>query len=353
MAAGIAAGVGLITAVVMAPMIAGSAGAAQSGGCTATAHVDSQWGSGSVVSFTVTNVAPTAATTWTVSWTLGAGQTVASAWNASVGAAGGTATAVNAPYNGKLAAGASTSFGVQLAGTGPAPVPSCTNDSTPVSSAPVSISPGAADVNVGEADNQTSITLQVGRTLGVSLNYQYKPLTVSGSGLTQLSTSGGYPTGQPLAALFRAVSPGTVTLSTTTDDPCFHTTPPCARPVASWTLRVTIVNASASASASSSGRTVTVGKADNRTTVNLRVGDTLVVSLPAEYQPTTVKPTGVLAAVSVTGGYPTGQPLVARYQAISPLQADVSTITDGACIHLPTPCPSPQWPWTVHVVVTN
>jgi len=358
MAAGMALGTGLLAAVAMAPAIAGTAQAAVTGGCTAVAHIESQWGSGTsggqVVSVTVTNVAPTAATTWKVSWPLGTGQTVASSWNAVVGVSGGVLTALNTPYNGKLAAGASTSFGLQLNGTGPAPVASCANDTTPASSAPASSStPPAGDVTVGQADNQTTVTLEVGRTLSVSLGSSYKPLTLSGSGLAQVATSGGYPTGQTLTALFRAVSTGSATLTTQTDNPCFYTTPPCAMPVAQWTIHVTIVGASASASASGTGRTVTVGTAANRTTVSLRVGDTLVVSLPANYDPPTVKPAGVLGSANVTGGYPTEQPLVARYQAIAAGSADVTTVTDGACIHYPTPCPSPQWPWTVHVTVTN
>ncbi len=346
MAAGIAATAGLFTAVVLAPAIAGTAQAAQSSGCTATARVESQWGSGSsggeIVSVTVTNVAPTAATKWIVSWPLGAGQSVASAWNATVSVSAGTLTAVNAPYNGNLAAGASTNFGMQLAGTGPAPVASCTDDATPVSSGP------AGDVNVGQADSRTTVTLQVGHTLGVSLNSAYRPLTVSGSGLTLLSSSGGYPTGQPLAALFRAVSPGTVTLTTQTDNPCFSTTPPCAISVLQWTIRVNIVGASAS----SSGRTVTVDTTANKTTVSLHVGDTLVVSLPYNYLPPTVTPAGVLVAGQVTGGYPTGQPLLAQYQVVAAGLADVSTATDMPCNHWATPCPAPQLLWTVHVIVS-
>jgi len=349
MAAGTAATAGLFTALVLAPAIAGTAQAAQSSGCTATARVESQWGSGpsggEIVSVTVTNVAPTAATRWTVSWPLGTGQSVASAWNATVSVSAGLLTAVNAPYNGNLAAGASTSFGMQLAGTGPAPVASCVNDVTPVSSGPA-----GGDVNVGQADNQTTVTLQVGHTLGVSLGSDYRPLTVSGSGLTQLSTSGGYPTGQPLAALFRAVTPGTVTLTTQTDNPCLHTTmtPSCPIPVALWTIRVNIVGASAS----SSGRTVTVDTTANRTTVSLHVGDTLVVSLPANFVPPTVTPAGVLGSGQVTGGYPTGQPLLARYQAVAAGSADVSTVTDMPCNHWATPCPGPIMLWTVHVIIS-
>ena len=352
MTAGIAAGAGVLAAFAMMPAIAGSAQAAQAGGCTATARINSQWGSGSsggeILGVTVTNTSPTAATTWTATWTLGASQTVVSAWGATVGVSGGTATAANAPYNGNLAAGASTTFGLQLTGTAPVPVVNCTNNAVPASSAPASSTPpGGADVTVGQADTQSTITLQVGQTLGVSLSYTYKPLTVSGSALNLTSTSGGYPTGQPLAALLRAVSAGTVTLSTQTDDPCLHTTPPCARPVALWTIRVIVVNPNAS------GRLVTVTTANNKATVSLHVGDTLVVSLPATYQPTKVAPVGVLQPGDVTGGYPTDQPMVAHYLAVAPGQTDVSTITDGACIHWATPCPSPQWPWTVHVTVTS
>ena len=43
------------------------------------------------------------------------------------------------------------------------------------------------------ADDQSSVTLRIGETLGVTLTSAYKPLTVSGAALTQLSTGGGYP----------------------------------------------------------------------------------------------------------------------------------------------------------------
>jgi hypothetical protein len=83
----------------------------------------------------------------------------------------------------------------------------------------------------------------------------------------------------------------------------------------------------------------------------LHVGDTLVVSLPSMYVPPTLSSGAALVASDVTGGYPTGQPLVARYLAVAQGQADVSTITDAACNHQPMPCPSPQVRWVVHVAV--
>jgi hypothetical protein len=103
---------------------------------------------------------------------------------------------------------------------------------------------------------------------------------------------------------------------------------------------------------SDTGRTVTVTVTDNMGTVDLRVGDTLVVSLPSMYVPPTVAPSGVLVEQDVVGGYPTGQPLVARYVAVAPGGAEIATISDALCRHQPTPCPSPQVPWRVNVTVT-
>jgi hypothetical protein len=109
----------------------------------------------------------------------------------------------------------------------------------------------------------------------------------------------------------------------------------------------------APSSTTPTGGTVTVTTTDNRATVNLHAGDRLVVSLPSNYDPPTVTPGGVLVQADLTGGYPTGQPLLAGYLAVASGQADVTTRTDAACLHAPTPCPSPQIPWTVHVVVSG
>jgi len=336
-----------LAALAMSPAAAdGTTPGAAAGGCTATAHVDSQWGSGStggqIVTVAVANTSAATTTKWTVTWTLGAGQRVVSGWNATISSAGGTATAVNASYNGRLTPGGSTTFGMQLAGTAAAPVLSCDNGATPpTSSAPP---PGGPDVTVGEADSQRSITLAVGQTLGVSLGAEYRTPTVNGAALTQVSASGGYPTGQPLAATYRAVAAGQADLTTQSDAPCLHTTPPCTIPVHLWTVHVTVVAAS--------GQTVTVSTADDRSTVRLHVGDTLVVSLPLNYVPPTLSATGVLVQRDSTGGYPTAQPLVTRYLAAAAGTVVVSTVTDTACNHEPMPCPSPQVPWSVTAVVT-
>jgi len=336
--------------VVLATLAMSPAAARSAGGCGATAHVESQWGSGAdggqIVAVSVANTSAATTTRWTVTWPLGDGRRVVSAWNAAVSTSGGTATAVNASYNGMLAPGASATFGMQLAGTGPAPALTCDNGATPpTSSAPASSPPpGGPDVAVGPADDQRTVTLVVGQTLGVSLGAEYVTPT-AGAALAQVSASGGYPTGQPLAVLYRAVAPGQADVTTHSDNACLHTTPPCAVPIRLWTVHVTVLAAT--------GQTVTVSTADNQTTVRLHVGDTLVVSLALDYLPPTLSTAGVLVLRDSTGGYPTGRPLVARYLAAAAGTVKVSTLTDTACNHAPTPCPSPQIPWTITAVVTT
>ncbi|MEU4219424.1 cellulose binding domain-containing protein [Actinoplanes sp. NPDC026623] len=354
--AGLAAGVGLLIAVAAVPAMTGSAAAATStGGCQAAARIDTQWGSGptggEVLSVTVVNTATTAATTWSVAWTLPSGQQITNAWNATVNTSSGIVTAVNTSWNGTLAPGASTSFGMQLAGTGPAPALSCGNDAVPppstppVSSSASNTPPGPGDVNLGEADSRTTVNLVVGQTLGVSLPGNYKPFTSSDPAMSLLSSSGGYPAGQPLSELFRAVGIGSLDLSTETDAPCFHTTPPCAMPVHQWIVHVNVARAPTPGD-------VTIGETANQTTVTLYLGQTLGVSLPAEYRPLT-STTGPLILLSQSGGDPTGQPLNALFRAVNVGSTTLHTEFDFPCTHDPTPCPGPYRPWTVNVTVLN
>ncbi|WP_305783926.1 cellulase family glycosylhydrolase [Symbioplanes lichenis] len=95
-------------------------------GCTATYATTGQWAGGFQSEVRVTaGTAPI--TGWTVSWTYANGQTVAQAWNATVTSAGAAVTARNVTYNGRLAAGASTTFGFlgTWTGTNTAPALTC------------------------------------------------------------------------------------------------------------------------------------------------------------------------------------------------------------------------------------
>ncbi|WP_434740312.1 CotH kinase family protein [Micromonospora sp. SH-82] len=96
-------------------------------GCTATYTVTSQWSGGFQGEIRVTaGTAPIRG--WTVTWTYANGETVSQVWNATVTNQGSTVTARHLSYNGSLAAGASTTFGLlgSVTGTTRAPVPTCT-----------------------------------------------------------------------------------------------------------------------------------------------------------------------------------------------------------------------------------
>ncbi|MEO3800261.1 PHB depolymerase family esterase [Nonomuraea sp. B1E8] len=82
------------------------------GACRVTYTMNS-WNTGFTAAVTITNTGSSQVGSWALAFTLPPGQTVTSAWNATVSPAGGRVTATNAPYNGTIAPGASASFGFQ------------------------------------------------------------------------------------------------------------------------------------------------------------------------------------------------------------------------------------------------
>ncbi|MEU8051054.1 cellulase family glycosylhydrolase [Micromonospora haikouensis] len=97
------------------------------GGCTATYTIIGQWQGGFQGEVKVT-AGSAAVNGWTAKWTLGSGQSISQAWNATLTSSGSSVTATNVSYNGKLGAGASTSFGFigSSTGTPAAPAVTCT-----------------------------------------------------------------------------------------------------------------------------------------------------------------------------------------------------------------------------------
>lgn len=87
------------------------------GGCTATYTVTGQWQGGFQGEVRVT-AGTTPITGWTTRWTFADGQSVSQTWNATLTSSGATVTARNVDYNGRLAAGASTTFGFIAGWTG-------------------------------------------------------------------------------------------------------------------------------------------------------------------------------------------------------------------------------------------
>ncbi|WP_159943233.1 MULTISPECIES: PHB depolymerase family esterase [unclassified Nocardiopsis] len=87
------------------------------GACSVTATTNA-WNTGLTASLTITNTGTTAIDGWRLGFTLPAGQTITSGWNAVYAPASGAVTAANAPYNAGLAPGASVGIGYQATHTG-------------------------------------------------------------------------------------------------------------------------------------------------------------------------------------------------------------------------------------------
>lgn len=99
---------------------------ASTGTCTVSTSVVSSWTGGYQVQFTVTDSGTAAITAWKVGFSFSGSQTVANSWNATVTQTGIAVTATNAAYNGTLAPGTSTTWGMVVNGTNqPLPTPTC------------------------------------------------------------------------------------------------------------------------------------------------------------------------------------------------------------------------------------
>jgi mannan endo-1,4-beta-mannosidase len=79
--------------------------------------VANQWQGGFQGEVRVTAGA-TAITGWNARWSFANGQSVSQSWNTTLTSSGAAVTARNVDYNGRLAAGASTSFGFIASWTG-------------------------------------------------------------------------------------------------------------------------------------------------------------------------------------------------------------------------------------------
>jgi hypothetical protein len=96
-------------------------------GCTATLALTGSWQGGFQGAVTVKNTGSSTLSRWSVRWTFPSGQTINNLWNGVASQSGSAVTVTNAPYNGLLGAGASTSFGFVGNGSAPgSPTLTCT-----------------------------------------------------------------------------------------------------------------------------------------------------------------------------------------------------------------------------------
>lgn len=118
-AALVSAGVTLLASTAVAAALPAGAAAA---GCSVNYTVSSQWSGGFGANVTITNLGDPL-TSWTLTWSYSAGQTVTQAWNAAVTQSGAAVTAKNISYNGAVATNGTVSFGFNGSWTGSNPAP--------------------------------------------------------------------------------------------------------------------------------------------------------------------------------------------------------------------------------------
>lgn len=118
----------------------------------ALSYVTSSWSGGATVTVTVTNRTNAAISSWKVDvpWNV----TVSSVWSGVSTSAAGHVVVANETWNGKLAAGASTTFGMSITGTVPAPT-SC-SATVNTGSVPCALGSGPAPTPTASSPAPTS-----------------------------------------------------------------------------------------------------------------------------------------------------------------------------------------------------
>ncbi|MBM0233564.1 cellulose binding domain-containing protein, partial [Micromonospora sp. STR1_7] len=141
----VSAGVALLaSATVVVALPAGAAAA----GCSVNYAVSSQWQGGFGANVSITNLGDPL-TSWTLTWSYSAGQTVSQAWNTTLTQSGSAVTARNVSYNSSVPTNGTVSFGFNGSWTGSNPAPTsfalngvtCTGDTTPTTPPPTTPPP--------------------------------------------------------------------------------------------------------------------------------------------------------------------------------------------------------------------
>jgi hypothetical protein len=103
-----------------------SASPTGTGGCQVAWSVTNSWSGGFQLGFTVTNSATAATTGWSVGYSWPGSQTISQIWSATDTQSGAAVSVANLSYNGALAPGGSTTFGLLGSGPVPASLPNLT-----------------------------------------------------------------------------------------------------------------------------------------------------------------------------------------------------------------------------------
>jgi len=153
-------------------------------------------------------------------------------------APGASGTASGSPASASASAATITPAGTASASAStPSPVPVTTRSATPTIGPPA---PGQTIV-VTQADSGSTVRMRTGDSLEVRLDSNYDPPAAQGDDvLRRTSSTGGYPTGRPVDAVFKANAAGDADVSSTTDYSCLHSTPRCGLPQRLWSVHVIV-----------------------------------------------------------------------------------------------------------------
>jgi hypothetical protein len=95
-------------------------------------------------------------------------------------------------------------------------------------------------------DNGATVQLHVGQSVTVvflaSRGLMWDVPKASGGAVRRMSARGGYPTGRPARAVFRAVRRGQSWLTSLTDAPCLHSLPRCEIAQRVWRVVIVVRN---------------------------------------------------------------------------------------------------------------
>lgn len=109
----------------MSSSVSSVASSISTGGLTCTAKVVNNWGSGYQLDVVINNGGTTTVNGWNLTLTFSENPQRTGGWNATIGGSGNTVTASNVNWNGTIAPGQSTSFGLQGNHDGSFVVPAC------------------------------------------------------------------------------------------------------------------------------------------------------------------------------------------------------------------------------------
>jgi len=112
----------LAMAVVAAGASVATSAQAAVTGCQVTYQVSSQWSGGFGANVSLTNLGDPV-TSWQLTWSFTAGQTVTQLWNGSVTQSGAQVTVANAAWNGAIGTGGTASLGFNGSSGATNPVP--------------------------------------------------------------------------------------------------------------------------------------------------------------------------------------------------------------------------------------